>query len=282
MMDSDVTTSIEPVYTVEHDEPLDDDVVHVEAPVLSTDQNEKSVFVMNFQELANFVDTIEHEASIDDMQKSILDMNVPELEHLVQTSISNQSLQWDDSPEQYELSFQETDPDAIDMFDPIFQSTPLFPELQRERLPAHLTDSHDDSLTSEETDPPVFFQDENSPIPALDQQFNRVKGVRNKKITATQNETNAPNFLERVLPIPNKPDDVRTTQAQILSQVLPLARPEAVVLGPQAPVQNIGQVLDVLQGANQNVVPQLAPADTPTRRPRAQINYKTFHSSGQR
>ena len=282
MMDYDVTSSIsrpcseETDNTVEHNEPLDD-IEYEETQELSANHYDKSVFVMNFQELTNLVGTDDI-----DMQRNVLDMTIRELEHSVRTPIDNQPLQWDDSPEQYELSFQENDPDD-DTSDPIFQSTPLFPEPTRDRLPAHPTDSHDDSLTSEEAETPVFFQENNSPIADPDQQFNRAKGLRKK-----QSKPTPQNYLERVLPIPNRPDDVCTTEAQILSQVLPPrhetgvrvlppARPEAVVLGPQAPVQNIDRVLDVLQEVTQD-----ARADTPTRRPRAPINYKRFHSSGQR
>jgi len=96
-----------------------------------------------------------------------------------EVNVSRTSLDWDDSPIQYDLTSQQQFSDWEDL-EPILQTTPLFADKSaRDRLNANVETAEDDvSLTSEDEDENVFFHDlAYLDMPASEDHFDRNRAI---------------------------------------------------------------------------------------------------------
>ena len=221
--------------------------------------------------------TSEVEPAQDPRNESLLSMTFEEVNHLVQSNLTekdeeNSSLEWDDSPDQYDLEARH--PEFDDLTDPIFQSTPLFDDQnQRNRLPAISDPSHERTLTSEDEDDAVFFHDlAYLDLSVTELRLRRANATRQKKF-----QDEAPYYPPHSLRTPAHPEQVQVDQRQILSQVLTLQHPiaaEAVTLGHDAPVQDVRYALDD--------VAEVGGEHEHEPRRSTRINYKTLHQYGRK
>ena len=202
-----------------------------------------NVLTMTFAEMNNFVNSTFNE----------------------EVNISRTSLDWDDSPIQYDLTSQQFS-DWEDL-EPILQTTPLFAdESARDRLNANVETAEDDvSLTSEDEDENVFFHElAHLDMPATEDHFHRNRAIRKNK--------------HHIPPDPLQADDVRTNQVQNLNNILqplhPIV-PEAVNLGSEAQVQNVGGAL-VQVHLDEDRQAEVKGS----RKPR--VDYLTFHRHGRK
>ena len=198
-------------------------------------------------------------------------MTFEEVNHIVQSNLTekdeeNSSLEWDDSPDQYDLEERHSEFD--DLTDPIFQSTPLFDDQhQRNRLPAISDPSHEHTLTSEDEDDAVFFHDlAYLDLPVTELRFRRANATEKKKF-----QEEAPYHPPHILRTPAHPELEQVDQVLTLQHLLAA---EAVSLGQDAPVQDVRYALDTVAEAEGEHEHE------PRRSTR--INYKTLHQYGRK
>ena len=189
---------------------------------------------------------------------------------------TGQGLEWDDSPEQFQLKLDSSD----ENFEEILRPRKLFQD-----------ENNLKSLTSDTSDSEVFNRQEIPTTAATTSKLKRQNAFRRKRInkkvsesiprppndpttsTELEEERRITRSSLRSVSLPTTPSQVILDQPQLLEEVLPRGIPlvpEAVHLGPQV------QQLDVaLQQLNQNT-------GRPRRSTRKDINYEKYNETGKK
>ena len=197
---------------------------------------------------------------------------------------SEPDLEWDNSDDQYFLSFFD---DNEDNADPVLESTRLFSSTDSD-----VDNSSEEGVSQSDTidestldlDEESDVQEENIPQSKLTRSY----AFRRKRETVKDATKHSPLEDPTGLMAPASSNDVEMElpQPQLLSLVLPERNPiipETVNLGDGAGVQHLDQALagvpvDLLEPNG----PALGEDVQPLARTRQPINYKTFHNRGQR
>ena len=181
---------------------------------------------------------------------------------VLDSSHTSSELQWDDSPEQYQLEEEASDADLNE----VLQPRVLFP-------PVGEDDQENDSITSEDASDDDVFHDEHK-TPSSQPKLTRSNAMRYRQRPEFQTVPRSdPRVTRQMLSNPTSPYNVNLHERQNLNEVLnpnvPLL-PELVNLGPM--VQNFENALEN---------PQPLEVRKSGRR-KKQIDYLKFHEEGKK
>ena len=185
---------------------------------------------------------------------------IPNNEDDLDSTQSSDHLQWDDSPEQYQLD------ETIQGLEQAIEPRRLFPDVDDD-------DHVDEPLTSEDlTDDEVFNRDKFETPPTAPK-LKRNNAMRNKERPQVENrEKSEPRVTRQMLSNPSSPYNLNLNARQNLENVLnpniPII-PDLVELGPQ--VQNFEIALEGVQNQTRR-----------SARDRKPINYVTWNEEGRR
>ena len=176
------------------------------------------------------------------------------------SSQTSNDLQWDNSPEQYELD-DAHNPDLTHAIQP------------RELFPADDSPANDD-LTSEDSKDDTVFNRDSFETPPTEPRLKRSNAIRTKNRLQVDDDTDSePRVTRQMLSNPTSPFNLRLNERQVLENVLnpnaPLV-PELVELGPR--VQNLAQALEGVEND----------ASRRSSRRIAKVDYLKFHNEGKR